>query len=77
MYVCMYVCTQLNMYVLVLCPKTGPWHPNSSLFVLPYEYRVTERKNDLMNESRCLSDVWSCFDCNECGTDEIEITFLL
>jgi len=25
------------MYVLVLCHKTGPWHQNTSLLVLPYE----------------------------------------
>jgi len=23
-----------NVHVLVLCPRTGPWHPNSSLFVI-------------------------------------------
>jgi len=38
------------------CPKTGPWHPNSSLFVWPYElgnftYEVV---------SRCLPQFWSC-----------------
>jgi len=34
--------------LLVLCPKTGPWYPNSPLFVLLYElgnfsYEVVSR----------------------------------
>jgi len=32
-----YDCDNSHMCVLVLCPKTGPWHPNSSLFALPYK----------------------------------------
>jgi len=36
----MYVCMNVCMYVIVLCPKTGPWYSNSSLFEFPYELGI-------------------------------------
>jgi len=40
--------------VLVLYPNTGPWHPNSTLFVLPYELR--KFTYDVV--ARCLAGVY-------------------